>query len=343
MTVFDTRREPPGAEILPSRRIHELFETLAALVPVTPAVIAEGERPERLSYGELDRRANRLARFLRSRSLGLGTEERVAVALERSPDAVVALLAVWKAGGAWIPLDLSWPAERLGLLLEESGATFLIAREESAAALAAAAPRWPLPGAGELPPLWQLRIVGLDRDAAEIAGQSAAPLRSAAGPEHLACILEPGPEGAAGVMLTHRDLVHRALAGLPGGRTGTGHRILQLAGGPVLSLEEILLTLPQGATLCLSPAAQRPDEACGRLLDERAITHLLVPPDLARQLAHQLTHHLAGRSAAGQAPVEAQALEMIPGRTCSLWREPAVRALAELLRNSQDRGAGGRG
>jgi non-ribosomal peptide synthetase component F len=337
MTVFDTRREPSGAEILPSRRIHELFETLAALVPGTPAVIAEGES---LTYGELDRRANRLARFLRSRSLGLGTEERVAVALERSPEAVVALLAVWKAGGAWLPLDLSWPAERLGLLLEESGATFLIAREESAAALAAAAPRWPLPGAGELPPLWQLRIVCLDRDAAEIAGQSAAPLRSAAGPEHLACILEPGPEDAAGVMLTHRDLVHRALAWLPGGRTGTGHRILQLAGSSAISLEEILLTLPQGAALCLSPAAQRPDEALGRVLDERAITHLLAPPDLARQLARRL----AGRGAAGgQLPFEALALEIAPGRTCSLWREPAVRALAGLLRNSQDTGTDSRG
>lgn len=337
MTVFDTRRQPPGAEILPPRRIHELFETLAILVPGMPAVIAESES---LGYGELDRRANRLARFLRSRSLGLGTEERVAVALERSPEAVVALLAVWKAGGAWVPLDLSWPAERLGLLLEESGATFLIAREESAAALAAAAPRWPLPGAGELPPLWQLRIVCLDRDAVEIAGQSAGPLRSTAGPEHLACILDPGPDGTVGAMLTHRDLVHRALAWLPGGRTGTGHRLLQLAGGSALSLEEILLTLPQGAALCLSPAARRPDEACGRLLEERAITHLLVPPDPARQLESRL----AGLGAAdGQAPVEASALEIAPGRTCSLWREPAVRALARLLRNGQDTGAGDRG
>jgi non-ribosomal peptide synthetase component F len=323
MTVFDTRREPHGAEIVPARRIHELFETLAALVPGTPAVIAETER---LAYGELDRRANRLARYLRS--LGLGTEERVAVALDRSPEAVVSLLAVWKAGGAWIPLDLSRPAERLGRLLEESGATFLIARETSAAALAAAAPPWPLPDAGELPPLWQLRIVRLDRDAAEIAGQSAAPLRSATGPEHLACLLDPpGSEGGGGVMLTHRDLVHRALAWLPGGRTGTGHRILQLAAGSALSLEETLLTLPQGAALHLSPAGQQLDAACGRLLDERGITHLLVPRSLAAPLAD-----------GGPAAFEAQDLEIAPGRTCSLLREPAVRALAGYLRDRPDSG-----
>jgi non-ribosomal peptide synthetase component F len=260
MTVSDARREPKeisGAETLPARRIHELFETLAALVPGTPAVIAERES---LTYGELDRRANRLARHLRS--LGLGTEERVAVALDRSPEAVITLLAVWKAGGAWIPLDLSWPAARLGLLLEESVATFLIAREESVAVLAAAAPPWPLPDVGELPPLWQLRIVRLDRDAAEIAGQSDAPLRSAAGPEHLACLLpaaEPGMKKR-----THRELVQQALAWLPGGGSGSGQRVLQAAAGCALSLEEILLTLPQGAALHLGPE-RKPDETCGRL------------------------------------------------------------------------------
>ena len=324
MTVSDARRETPAAEVLSPRRIHELFETLAVLVPGTPAVVAETER---LAYGELDRRANRLARHLRS--LGLGTEERVAVALGRSPEAVVALLAVWKAGGSWIPLDLSWPAERLGLLLEESGATFLIAREEGAATLAAAAPRWPLPDAGELPPLWQLRIVRLDRDAAEIAGQSAAPLRSTAGPEHLACLLDPsGPDGAAGAMLTHRELVQRALAWLPGGRIGTGHRVLQLAAGSAISLEETLLTLPQGAALHLAPAGQQLDEVCGELLEEHGITHLLVPRDVA--------DHLADHLAAGGLSREALDLEIVPGRPCSLLEEPAVRALAGLLRNRPD-------
>jgi len=320
MTVFDLRREPKeiaGSEIpvppLQGRRIHELFETLAALVPGTPAVTAEEET---LTYGELDRRANRLARFLRS--LGLGTEERVAVALERSTEAVVALLGVWKAGGAWIPLDLSRPAERLGLSLEESGATFLIAREESAAALAAAAPPWPLQDVGNLPPLWQLRIVRLDRDAAEIAGQSAAPVRSAAGPEHLAYVLL---EETDGLGMTHRDLVSRSLglACLPGGRPGMTHRVLHLAAGRSVVLEEILLTLPQGAALHLSPPERLPGAACGRLLEERRITHLLLPKDLARDLSSHL------------AALPSLDLEIVPGHPRTLVTGPAVQTLSGLL------------
>ncbi len=322
MTVFDTRHEPETPPPPPpARRIHELFETLAALVPGTPAVVAEDES---LTYGELDRRANRLARFLRTLR-GLGTEERVAVALERSAEAVVAVLAIWKAGGVWVPLDLSWPAARLSLQLEESGATFLIAREASAAILAAASPPWPLHDLGELPPLWQLRIVRLDRDAAEIAGQSAVPLRSVAGPEHLACLCEPAAEGGEPVAMTHRELVQRALemAWLPGGRPGTGHRALQLAAGRTLSLAEILLTLPQGAALHLPPPEQLLGEPCGRYLEERAVTHLLVPPDLARTWA-----------AAGQVPLETFDVAVVPGQPSSLLRGPAVRAAAALLRGS---------
>jgi len=338
MTVFEPRREPKeiaGSEIpappLQGRRIHELFETLAALVPGTPAVTAEGEM---LTYGELDRRANRLARFLRS--LGLGTEERVAVALERSPEAVVALLGVWKAGGAWIPLDLSRPAERLGLSLEESGATFLIAREESAAALAAAAPPWPLQDVGKLPPLWQLRIVRLDQEAAEIAGQSAAPVRSAAGPEHLACLLldpslDPtGAEPLEGLGMTHRDLVRRALglACLPGGRPGTAHRVLHLAAGRSVVLEEVLLTLPQGAALHLAPPERLLGEACGRLLEERDITHLLLPKDLARDLSSHL------------AALPSLDLEIVPGHLRTLVSGPAVQTLSGLLRTPPEPGTG---
>lgn len=346
MTVFDTRRGPKeiaGADIpvppLPGRRIHELFETLAALVPGTPAVTAEEET---LTYGELDRRANRLARFLRS--LGMGTEERVAVALERSPEAVVALLGIWKAGGAWIPLDLSRPAARLGLLLEESGATFLIAREETAAALAAAAPPWPLQDVGKLPPLWQLRIVRLDREAAEIAGQSAAPVRSAAGPEHLAFLfLEPGldpvlnPEASEpldGLGMTHQDLVHRALglACLAGSRPGTGHKVLRLAAGRAVSIEEVLLTLPQGAALHLAPPERLLGEACGQLLEERGITHLLIPADLARDLSRDLSRKTAALPSLN--------LEIAPGHPCTLLNEPAVRTLSGLLRTPPAPGTG---
>src|SRR5437763_1667940 len=84
------------------------FEERAVRAPEAEAVVC-GE--ERLSYGELNRRANRLAHHLRG--LGVVAEERVGVCLERSAELVVGLLGVLKAGGAYLPLDPAYPAERL--------------------------------------------------------------------------------------------------------------------------------------------------------------------------------------------------------------------------------------
>ncbi|WP_372405364.1 amino acid adenylation domain-containing protein [Streptomyces luteireticuli] len=90
---------------------HRLFEEQAARVPAAPAVVC-GEVG--LDYAELNRRANRLARWLIAR--GVGPEDRVAVALPRSADLVVALLAVWKAGAAYLPVDPAYPAERIAFM-----------------------------------------------------------------------------------------------------------------------------------------------------------------------------------------------------------------------------------
>src|SRR6185295_3477961 len=74
----------------------------------------------RMTYASLNRRANRLAHRLRA--LGAGPETRVAVSLERSPDLVVALLAVLKAGAAYVPLDPAYPRRRLAMVLEDTAA-----------------------------------------------------------------------------------------------------------------------------------------------------------------------------------------------------------------------------
>ncbi|MGW8637023.1 amino acid adenylation domain-containing protein, partial [Streptomyces sp. NPDC055793] len=93
-----------------------LFGEQVARTPDAPAVVGEGET---LSYGELDERASRLAGVLAGR--GVGSESVVGVLLERSVDVVVALLAVWKAGGAYLPVDPEAPAERVAWLLEDAG------------------------------------------------------------------------------------------------------------------------------------------------------------------------------------------------------------------------------
>ncbi|HYG64691.1 MAG TPA: amino acid adenylation domain-containing protein, partial [Thermoanaerobaculia bacterium] len=109
------------APALPDLPLHALFEEQAARRPEAPAV--EWDRG-RLSYGELDLRAGRLARHLRG--LGVRLEVPVAFCLERSPEAVVTILAILKAGGAYVPLDPAAPMERLAWLLDDVGAPVLV-------------------------------------------------------------------------------------------------------------------------------------------------------------------------------------------------------------------------
>jgi amino acid adenylation domain-containing protein len=110
-----------AADYTEVRRIHELFEAQAARTPGAPAV---AYRDEQLTFGELNARANRLARHLRR--LGVDSETLVGVCLERSPELVVALLAILKAGGAYVPLDPNYPQERLSYMLRDARIPVLV-------------------------------------------------------------------------------------------------------------------------------------------------------------------------------------------------------------------------
>ncbi|MEP7010524.1 MAG: amino acid adenylation domain-containing protein [Acidobacteriota bacterium] len=102
-------------------RLHHPFERQATATPDAIALVAGGRR---LSYRDLDIRANRLAHRLRG--LGVGAESPVGIAMRRSAELVVTILAVLKAGGAYVPLDPEYPAERLAFILEDSRAKVLI-------------------------------------------------------------------------------------------------------------------------------------------------------------------------------------------------------------------------
>ncbi len=169
------------------RPVHALIAEQAARTPEAPAVTCEGET---LSYGELDARANRLARRLLA--LGVGPEVPVGLYLERSLDLPVALLAVWKAGGAYVPLDPAYPRERLAWMLEDSGAPVVLTH----GSLLATVP----PSAA--------RAVCLDRE--DVAGESAAAAGVPTGPESLAYILyTSGSTGRPkGVQIPHGALVN---------------------------------------------------------------------------------------------------------------------------------------
>ena len=109
------------ARAIPSATLPELFAAQVARTPDAVAVVLEAQR---LTYAELDRRANQLAHHLRG--FGVGPETVVGLCVERSLDMLVGLLGILKAGGAYLPLDPDYPPERLAFMLEDAGAPVLV-------------------------------------------------------------------------------------------------------------------------------------------------------------------------------------------------------------------------
>ena len=101
--------------------MYEIFEQHVERMPQAVAVVCMDES---LTYGELNRRANQLAHYLRN--LGVGPNVVVGISLERSPEMLIALLGVLKAGGAYLPLDSSYPPDRLKLMLEDAQVSVVV-------------------------------------------------------------------------------------------------------------------------------------------------------------------------------------------------------------------------
>jgi amino acid adenylation domain-containing protein len=218
--------EPAGAPLL-----HRLFETQASRAPDAVAVQA-GEA--RLTYGELDARADRLARHLRR--LGVDPESRVGLAVERSPEMLVGMLGVLKAGGAYVPLDPAYPHDRLSYMLEDSRARVLLTQGHLAGRI----------------PTGEARVVLLDWEETEKPGPEPVTVQ----PENAAYVIyTSGSTGRPkGVVVAHRSIAAYA-------RTARGYyairpadRMLQFGSISFdTSAEEIYPTLIAGATLVLRP------------------------------------------------------------------------------------------
>ena len=247
--------------------VHELFEAWARERPDAAALVWGAES---LSYRELDARADGLARRLAR--LGVGPDARVAVLLERGVELVVALLAVLKAGGCYVPLDPGYPAGRLRLMLEDSGARVLLTRSELAA---------PAGGA-------DVSVVRLDEADGDSADPTAEPVRGGADPESLAYIVyTSGSTGTPkGVMVAHRHVV-QLVRETDYVRLGPGDRVAQASSASFDALTfEAWGALLNGATLVgiprevlLSPPAFR------RALRDERITTLYQTTALLNQLA----------------------------------------------------------
>ena len=169
--------------------IHQLFE---AQVERTPDAVALVFRSERLTYRELDRRANQLAHHLRA--LGVGPDAMVGVFMERSVPMMVGLLAILKAGGAYVPMDPSYPAARIAMMLEDAHADVVLTDSRL---------RESVPGT-------VAHVVAVDE--LDVAGAVATTPPSVDGlrSEHLAYVIfTSGSTGRPkGVMVEHRNVVN---------------------------------------------------------------------------------------------------------------------------------------
>src|SRR5438094_711185 len=176
------------ARALEPQTVAQLFAAQAAQTPDAVAVVFEQEA---LSYAQLEARANQLAQHLRT--LGVGAETVVGLCLERSLEMVVGLIGILKAGGAYLPLDPSYPAERLSFMLADAGAAVLITHSGL---------RDRLGGHAE-------RVVELDSEAAAIAAQPSSAPASAVRPQSLAYVIyTSGSTGTPkGVAVTHQNVV----------------------------------------------------------------------------------------------------------------------------------------
>ncbi|HEX4496054.1 MAG TPA: non-ribosomal peptide synthase/polyketide synthase [Thermoanaerobaculia bacterium] len=281
--------------------VHGLFEEQARLRPEAAALVA-GER--RMTYGELARRSGALAGSLRR--LGVGPEVRVGLAAERSPELVVGILGILRAGSVLVPLDPAHPAERLALLLEDSGLAAVVAQGELAAKLPAGAP-----------PVLHLEDVA-DGDGDEPAAVPA---------EALAYVIyTSGSTGRPkGVGVSHANMVPMLRWSRDAFALGEGRHVLQsLSYAFDFGLWEILSTVVSGAALHIPPVAETGDpEAFGRRVLSEGIDTVHATPSFFRAVAETGARleglrvlHLGGE-ALGRSLVERLALAV--GGACTLY------------------------
>ena len=242
----------------------ELFAAQAERAPTAPALL-QGE--ERITYGELAHRAEELARHLRS--LGIGPESLAALCFGRSPRLVEAVLGTLFAGGAYLPLDPDYPPERLRLLLEDSGARFLLTTSGLAGRLSA------LAGPA-------VRIVPLDREWTDGSSQGFSPALPPLHPEQLAYVIyTSGSTGRPkGVQVRHGGIPNLAAAQRRAFDVGPGGRVLQFSSPSFdASVWEMWMALASGAALVLAPREELlPGPGLLALLGRQGITHATLPP-----------------------------------------------------------------
>ncbi|MCX8131564.1 MAG: amino acid adenylation domain-containing protein [Clostridia bacterium] len=243
--------------------LHELVESQAAFTPDFPAVIFENTK---LTYKELDQRANQLANYLRR--MGVGPEVLVGISVERSIEMVIGLLGILKAGGAYVPLDPAYPRERLAFMMADAQVPLLLTQKHLYADL-------PEHGA---------KVVCLDSDWDIISKESRVGTASGAVSNNLAYVIyTSGSTGKPkGAMNTHRGIVNRLLWMQQQYQLDTSDRILQKTPFSFdVSVWEFFWPLATGACMVLAKPEGHKDPAyLARLIKSENITTVHFVPSM---------------------------------------------------------------
>jgi amino acid adenylation domain-containing protein len=247
-----------------------LQELIAEQVERTPAAIAVEFGSQQLTYLELDERANRLSQFLIK--LGVGADVLVGICVDRSPEMLVGLLGILRAGGAYVPIDPAYPSERQEFMLASSGARVVLTQERLVGSL----------------PLDDVHVVCLDRDWPDIAVMPETPPVLENNPDQLAYVIyTSGSTGQPkGVQISHRALVNflTTMRELPG--LGPADVLVAVT---TLSFDiaglELYLPLITGARVVIATSETASDpRALADLLENSAATVMQATPTTWRML-----------------------------------------------------------
>ncbi|WP_203226074.1 non-ribosomal peptide synthetase [Novosphingobium pentaromativorans] len=279
----------PPPTSLPTVSLASLFESQVAAMPGMTAII-DGDQS--IDYATLDAEANRLA--WRLIGMGIGPGDIVATQFARSEPMVRAVLAVMKAGAAFMPLDPGHPPERLAQLLADATPKLTLTTGDLSPRLPADLTRLLLDDA----------IVGAEiADESEVAPRNEDRTRPLQGDHPAYLIHTSGSTGRPkGVLVPHRGLPSLAAVQADRLGIGPGDRVVQLASCAFdASVSELAMTLTRGATLVIAGVHERAGDDLARLLDSAAITHATFTPTALQTLSPQAGRALQAIIVAGEA------------------------------------------
>jgi amino acid adenylation domain-containing protein len=289
------------AVMLPPACVHQGFE---AQVARTPEAVAAEFEDQRVSYADLNARANQIARRLRS--AGVRSEVLVGVCMQTGLRRLAGLLGIWKAGGGYVPLDPELPSERLSFMAADTGMSVVLTDEASA---------------GSMPAVDGVSPVSLDTEWEQICGlDSAAVTGAGADPSNVAYVIyTSGSTGEPkGVVVEHRQAVNFLQGMVDTWKIGASDVVLQFGSFTFdASVMDMFMPLLGGAKVLLASAETlHSPPRLAALMRESGVTFVLLPPAVLSLLGEEKFEDLRVLMTGG---------EELPSEVARSWVRPGLR------------------